>query len=172
MDEKVIFYVAVAVVWGLYNLYTKGKKKVAQQKQTPRPVEQTKPVDIDQMLEELLNPTKKVVEVKKAEEVKPTQAEFTGNEDAQKSADQAFDFDAGRYYEELKKIEKEEVAKNNMSLEAQMMSEIGQSDTPVATVVEERVENVNVNEWLTANGDDIRKAIIWSEILKRPAWAN
>jgi hypothetical protein len=172
MEIEFIYFV-IAVGIGIYQWYKKAKEKEEQQKRTRKAVEPAKqPVDIEKMLEELLNPNKKVAEVKKLEEVKPVQAEFTGNEDAQKSADQAYEFDADKYYEELKKKENEEVARNNMSLETQMMSEIGQSDTPVVAVVEERAEDVNVNEWLTAGSDDIRKAIIWSEILKRPAWAN
>lgn len=171
MDEKVI-YIVIALLVFLFRQFFGGDKKKALPKPATKPAEPGQPVDIEKMLEELLNPNKKVAEVKKVEEVKPMQAEFTGNEDAQKSADQAYEFDADKYYEELKKKENEEVAKNNMSLEAQVMSEIGQSDTPVVAVVEERAEDANVNEWLTAGSDDIRKAIIWSEILKRPAWAN
>jgi hypothetical protein len=58
-----------------------------------------------------------------------------------------------------------------MSLEAQM-SESGQFDAPIIPVVEERADNTNTNEWANADADDIRKAVIWNEILKRPAWAN
>ncbi len=179
MEGKLI-YLLIAIGAGLYQWYKKAKEKEEQQKKVGKPVEPTQqPVDVEKMLEELLNPNKKkvvdakpvVAEVKKPLEAKPVQSEFTGNEDAQKSADQAYDFDVTRYYDEIKRKQNEEVAINNMSLEAQM-SESGQSDTPAAAVVDERVENVNTNEWVIADADEIRKAVIWNEILKRPAWAN
>lgn len=172
MSEKVIFYIAVAAIWGLYNLYTKAQKGKAQPKQVAKSTPAAKPVDVEAMLEELLNPGKKNAETPKPEEAKPAYAEFTGNEDAQKSADAAYDFDATKYYDELKKIENEEVAENNRSLETQMVYDNEQSLAPVTPVVEERTESVDVNEWLVADADDIRRAIIWNEILKRPAWAN
>ena len=179
MEGKLI-YLLIAIGAGLYQWYKKAKEKEEQQKKVGKPVKPTQqPVDVEKMLEELLNPNKKkvvdakpvVAEVKKPLEAKPVQSEFTGNEDAQKSADQAYDFDVTRYYDEIKRKQNEEVAINNMSLEAQM-SESGQSDTPAAAVVDERVENVNTNEWVIADADEIRKAVIWNEILKRPAWAN
>jgi hypothetical protein len=179
MEGKLI-YLLIAIGAGLYQWYKKAKEKEEQQKKVGKPVEPTQqPVDVEKMLEELLNPNKRkvvdakpvVAEVKKPLEAKPVQSEFTGNEDAQKSADQAYDFDVTRYYDEIKRKQNEEVAINNMSLEAQM-SESGQSDTPAAAVVDERVENVNTNEWVIADAEEIRKAVIWNEILKRPAWAN
>jgi hypothetical protein len=179
MEGKLI-YLLIAIGAGLYQWYKKAKEKEEQQKRVSKPVEPTQqPVDVEKMLEELLNPNKKrvvdakpvVAEVKKPLEVKPAQSEFTGNEDAQKSADQAYDFDATRYYDEIKRKQNDEVAINNMSLEAQM-SESGQFDAPIIPVVEERADNTNTNEWANADADDIRKAVIWNEILKRPAWAN
>lgn len=171
MDEKVI-YIVIALLVFLFRQFFGGDKKKALPKPATKPAEPSQPVDIEKMLEELLNPDKKKQAAPAPVPVDAKSPEVFNDTETNINPADSYEFDADKYYEELKKKENEEIAKNNMSLEAQMMSEIGQSDTPVVAVVEERAEDVNVNEWLTADSEDIRKAIIWNEILKRPAWAN
>lgn len=172
MEIKFIYFV-IAVGIGIYQWYKKAKEKEERQKSARKAVEPaSQPVDIEKMLEELLNPDKKKQAAPVPVPVDAKSPEVFNDTETNINPADSYEFDADKYYEELKKKENEEIAKNNMSLEAQMMSEIGQSDTPVVAVVEERAEDANVNEWLTADSEDIRKAIIWNEILKRPAWAN
>lgn len=172
MDEKAIIYILIAAAWGLYNLFFKEKKDKKQQAKpsAPKQADESTPVDIDDLLGRLFDKDKNNAEKAKEAINKPQSANYNAPPVENTNAENEYSFDTEKMYDELKANERNVVAENNKSLEE------GQTESFTAMVpqpiVEEKAEDAETNQWVLAETDDIRKAIIWSEILKRPAWAN
>jgi hypothetical protein len=174
MDEKAIIYILIAAAWGLYNLFFKDKKDKIQQPKasTPKQVGDTTPVDIEDLLGRLFDKDKNTAE--KAKEVinKPQSAHYNAPPVENTNAENDYSFDTEKLYDELKANERNVIAENNKSLEEGQMEDFSLLTPQAQPIVEEKAENAETNQWVLAETDEIRKAIIWSEILKRPAWAN
>ena len=174
MDEKAIIYILIAAAWGLYNLFFKEKKDKKQQVRpsTPKQVDETAPVDIDDLLGRLFDKDKNNAEKAKEAINKPQSANYNAPPVENTNAENDYSFDTEKLYDELKANERNVIAENNKSLEEGQMEDFSLLTPQAQPIVDEKAENAETNQWVLAETDEIRKAIIWSEILKRPAWAN
>lgn len=169
MDEKTIFYLAVAAAWGLYNWYVK-KNKAQKQAALPKdtPVQATNAKTAEDILAELFN--KRQVVEEQPLEAKPEEQPYAY--DKEESIEEKYSFDAPALYNELKENERETVAQSYKTYDNGLLGTEAEKAVFAEPVVDEKVDNTIGNEWLNATPEDIRKAFVWAEVLNKPRWAN
>lgn len=151
---KILIYILIAIGYGLYQWYKAAKKKEELQRR---------------FWEQMKTEQTAAVPSAAATSYQPSYPPVTpAVVDYETEPIETKNYDTYTTYETLKAEEQRMVELNNQSLETlnydftipqHNTEQVYQQTTPAA-------------HWLVGNGlDDIKKAIIWSEILKRPRWA-
>lgn len=178
MDAEDIIYFLAVVAWLIYSAVSRGKKqkegqrKIAEEKNM-RPAEER---DIKKTLEELLGkeeheyaePETAYDEVETSTEPAYSEAKTYEGE----ALNPVENYEFGKY----KTLEDEAVSENATASQYEKFASLNYNEAAVSNQFPENespVETVNINEEKKSPAlidFDIEKAIIYSEILKRPAW--
>ena len=142
-EFKILFYIIIGVIYIISKLYNKEKKKQNQREVNKRPID-------SQSVEDIFKELKKSLQIPSEPEYAPTESKQTNYESSNK---------------------REKVVKEKMVL-VREPSKIKKTNNNIPSISETEVgkQKIVYEENEIAANFDARKAVIYSEILKRPQY--